>query len=101
MLDAGGLLSVAGGLAGEGTGDGGLGEILLGGPFSGNPGDLIGNVTLFPNSLPPSTYNIGGGGGGAGGGAGGSPVPEPPALPVLGLGLLVVLGCSLWRKFSA
>jgi hypothetical protein len=85
-LDLGGLVSAAGGLAGEGTGVGGLGEILLAGGFDGSLSDLIGNVSTFDTSLPPTDYTIEGGAGGGGGGAGGSIVPEPSTWAMMLIG---------------
>jgi hypothetical protein len=97
ILDADGLISADFGLAGEGLGNGGLGEILLGGGFSGNLANLKGNLTFFDSSLPPSDYKIDGGAGGGGAGSGGSPVPEPASLFLFGVGLIMLLGGYGWR----
>jgi len=89
-LDSGGLLSANFGLAGEGDGYGGLGEILIGGGFSGSLGSVTGSspCTMIPCHRPISRSAAAPGGRR---GVRGSTVPEPATL-VLGLiaGLMVL-----------
>jgi hypothetical protein len=90
------MISANFGLDGEGSGHGGLGEILFAGRVSGSLSDIVGGLTFFNDTLPPSDYGITGGAGGAGGGSGGSPgesaIPEPSAIVLVGGGLIMLLG---------
>jgi len=93
------MISTNFGMGGEGGGQGGLGEIDLAGRlFQDSTATLIGNITLFTNSAPPSDYPINGGAGGGGGGAGANIVPQPNNLLLIALGLVGILISRRWRR---